>query len=154
MRLLLILLTITMATTKVNAAVKLKCERAFGEAVYSSFTLVFTKMESKYGLPYNLKGLEGTKVVLEGEANPRHPDVMPGYEDWSYVTPGKRVSTIKNDYHEAEGLGFNIETCQDCDFNGATYQYRKSSEEEIFITEDYGSDGSAEFSLYSCVEIK
>ena len=142
----LVLLTLAMTSTAFAGAT-LKCDNVYGESVYSEFTLE-TPFESETNLPYELTDYLGQNVVLEGKPNPNHPDRMDGYEDWSFVTPGKRVATIKKD--DSDGEYFSIETCQDCDFNGASYEYKMSNEGELFITEMYGSDGSGEFSVYSC----
>ncbi len=148
---LMIIVMATIATTK--AAVEFKCDPVLGESVYSTFNIEFKEMSSEYGLPYSLRDLEGTQIVLDGKANPNHPDIIEDLDDWSYVTLGKRTATIKDYEYSREGLGFSIETCKDCDFNSAVYQYRKSNESEVFITEDYGSDGSGEFSVYKCEQI-
>ena len=152
MKILLAMISLMVLASYAKGAVSLNCEAKLGPSVYTSFTLVFSEMSDKPDLPYNLKGLEGSEVLLEGKINTNHPDAYDGTE-WSFATGGLRKSVIEDDYYKAEGLGFNIETCKDCDFNGATYQYRKTSDSEIFITEMYGSDGSAGFSIYACTKL-
>ncbi len=139
---LLLLLSLTS-----YANVTLECAKAFGEAVYSSF-LLETEIDDDFGMPYDLDSLIGTTVTLTGKANANHPDIIPSEDgSWSYVTLGKRAAQI-----EANSQ-FYIETCKDCDFNSATYEYKLSNDGEIYITEMYGSDGSGEFSVYTC-EVK
>lgn len=142
----LVLLSL-LSVTSVFAGVTLECDTAYGESVYSSFTLT-TPINNEYGMPYSLEDYLGQEVVLDGVANPNHPDQLDDMDDWSFVTLGKRSAKIKSD--DEIGQYFYIETCKDCDFNSARYQYKKSNDGELFITEMYGSDGSGEFSVYKC----
>lgn len=130
------------------AGVTLECKKAFGDSVYTSFSLK-TEINDDIGMPYDLDSFIGTKVTLDGVANPNHPDVIPSDDgSWSFVTLGLRDSKIE------ENSEFYIETCKDCDFNSALYEYKMSNEGEVYITEMYGSDGSGAFSVYSCETIE
>ncbi len=129
------------------ASINLKCHPVFGQSVYSQLQ-VNLKIQPLGGLPYSLEEYLGAEVLLSGEKNENHPDVLENDFGWSYVTLGERKSFLKRD---EMGVYFYIETCLKCDFNSARYQYRLTSEGEIFLTELYGSDHSGEFSLYSCV---
>jgi hypothetical protein len=129
------------------AGVTLECDKAFGEAVYSSFTLS-TEINDQAQMPYDFSLMIGTTLMLNGKANLNHPDIIPSDDEYafSYVTLGSRATVVKKD------LSFHIETCKDCDINSAEYRYQKSNEGEIYITEMYGSDGSGDFSVYTCVK--
>ena len=137
---LLILTSLTYAKTT------LYCEQAFGESVYTSFKLELDPQD-KWEYEYDLSDLAGSEVILDGEMNINHADNDNFSDEWQFVTLGKRSATIKD---RGDGYEFYIETCEDCDFNSATYKYQRTSDSEIFITELYGSDGSSEFSVYSC----
>ena len=137
------LLSLTLFTNTSFANVTITCNSSFGESVYSTFELTIPLENLSY-MPYELDELIGSNVILDGIANPNHQDIIPGEDEWSYVTLGPREAVIR------EGSEFYIETCKDCDFNSATYTFKLTNEEEIFITEMYGSDGSGEFSVYTC----
>ena len=127
------------------AGVTLECNSVYGNSVYTTFYLK-TVINDNYGMPYDLEDIIGSAVTLNGIPNPNHDDVMET-DEWNFVTLGPREAFIKS------GSKFSIETCENCDFNGAEYEYKKSNEDEIFFTEMYGSDGSGEFSLYKCNNI-
>ena len=136
---------ILLASATSFAGVTLDCKKSFGNAVYTKFTLQ-TEIDDTYGLPYDLEEIVGTTVILDGKINKKHDDYRLDEEDkeWSFVTLGKRESVIE------KGSEFQIETCKDCDYNGATYKYVGNVDGEVFITELYGSDSSGEFSVYTC----
>ena len=149
MKSVIAVMTVLLSTYTFSAA-SLNCELVYGEGVYINMSVEFQAIDDSRALPYSLKEIVGTEVIIDGTMNQNHEDNDDIGEEWTYVTPGARTTAIRNDEWNQSGLGFYVDTCEDCDFNGATYQYRRSNEGEIFITEMYGSDGSGEFSLYSC----
>lgn len=139
-------LTFLLLTSSTLASTTLHCKQAFGESVYESFTLELDP-NGQWDYKYDLSDLVGSEVILDGVMNENHVDNDNFSDEWQFVTLGKRSTQVR---HDEQGYGFYIDTCKDCDFNSATYKYEKTSDSEIFITENYGSDGSSAFSVYSC----
>lgn len=146
-KLFLATLLIGSLNTFAQSEIMLNCKPVLGNSVYAKLTLKF-KIDMP-SLSYDFKIIKN-KVTLNGEANPKHDDVLDG-DDFSYVTLGDRTATVEKEAY-SNNFSFYLETCLDCDFNSAEYKFIHIESDELFLTEEYGSDGSSEFSVYSCKE--